>query len=350
MKKYKLIVMVMFSTLLLTACTNERTKEKVTKKQNLFDVLSKQEEKIKVTESEDWNLPIIENQQYVFYTNTDKEIVRINKSNGNKQVIQKLKSTEYNTSGDVALELFKNKLLYIYDGCLYQSNFNGKNVRKIISTTKLKEMLNDVTFEMEGINVYDNKIYLIGGQEVLRLDTSENKAQVLARDVRTKPCFWQGNLYYSTREHTAIYGVNLDTLHTKIVRGVDENENKKDTIYYDELMVIKGQLFFERYQEKRKVDLMMFQKQKKDKKICSLDSVMSSINSKDTLLYKTKDGKKDQTVLELYDFKKKKSKEILLQSDFDFNYEVMLIDNVLLYSRTKTDGDRREYYEIKNIL
>ncbi|MDD3747383.1 MAG: hypothetical protein PHD70_13050, partial [Anaerostipes sp.] len=300
--------------------------------------------------SEDWNLPIIENQQYVFYTNTDKEIVRINKSNGNKQVIQKLKSAEYNTSGDVALELFKNKLLYIYDGCLYQSNFNGKNVRKIISTTKLKEMLNDVTLEMEGINVYDNKIYLIGGQEVLRLDTSENKAQVLARDVRSKPCFWQGNLYYATREHTEIYEVNLDTLHTKIVRGVDENENKKDTIYYDELMVIKGQLFFERYQQKGKVDLMMFQKQKKDKKICSLDSVMSSINSKDTLLYKTKDGKKDQTVLELYDFKKKKSKEILLQSDFDFNYEVMLVDNVLLYSRTKTDGDRKEYYEIKNIL
>lgn len=337
----------MISTLLLTACTSEKTNQKDNKKKSLFETIDKQKEKIKVTESEDWNSPVIENQQYIFYTNLDKEIVRINKSDGNKQIIQKLKGAEYDTSGNVTLTLFQNKLIYIYDGCLYQSNLNGKNVKKIISTMEIKEMLNDVSIEMEGIYVYKNKIYLMGGLEVFSLDTSKNKIQVLAKDVRSKPCFYQGNFYYSTRERTAIYEVNLDTLHTKIVRGTDENQ--KNTVYYDELMIIKEKLFFEKYQEKGKIDLMMFQKKKNDKKICSLDDIMSSLNGEDTLLYKIKNGKKDQTIMELYDFKKKKSKEILLQSDFDFNYEVMLIDNALLYSRTKKDGDRREYYEVKNV-
>lgn len=350
MKKNRFIALLILNTLLLTSCINGEIKREQTRKQTLFQLISKQDEKIKVNECEDLNLPVVENDQYLFFVTLDKEIVRINKSNGNSEIIHTLKKDKYDTSENVVLELSKNKLYYIYDGCLYQSDLNGQNVCQIISIAKLKKVLNDVTFELEGIKIYNNNIYLAGSLEVLKLDTTKDKIQVVASDVRSKPCFYQGAFYYYTRENTTIREVNLETLKEKKIRRGDKQQGIEKKIHYTELMVIKGKLYFEKYQGKGKVELIMYKENGKDKRICNLKDVMIPLNSDDTLLYKVKADEKDQATIELYDFAKKTKQEINLQENIDLNYEVMLIGNSLVYSKSERDGNRREYYEVKKII
>lgn len=304
----------------------------------LSELMDWNKEKISESGYPEWAPALIQNHRYVFYENIDKEIIRVDKQSKKKIIIRKLKKLPDSTY-DVGMALVYDTLYYMYDSCLYRCDVNGDNVRQLVSKRDLKRFVKGKNIQdtVDGVKFYNNDLYLIIGCDVLvRLHAETKEFEIIAKGIESGS-FYKDNLYYI--DATAIYKVNLKTLKRTLVRGKKWSKRflkSDDTVYYQEVMNIKGKLYYTCYQGKWVSEgaapskLYLYKENGKDiKKYNASVTLFHSANDGSKIAYYDVHTAQNKSLLIIYDVDTGRERKMELPKNF---YDIVqLEDDILLY-------------------
>ena len=340
MKKLKVsiifIITLTFVCGLFAACQNK------SKQVRFSDLVDWNKEKIAESGYPEWAPALVQNKTYVFYQNSDWEIIRVDKNNHKKTIIKKLTKLR-DSPYDVGMTLLNNRLYYIYDSCLYQCDFNGDNETQIISKQKLQQFTKNTNIQdtVNGVKFYKNEMYLIIGCDVLvKFNFNTKKLQTVAKEVGSGT-FYKDDFYYV--DYTALYKVNLETLKRTLVRGQKYSKKLlkiKDTVYYQTIMNIKGKLYYTRSQGKwaseggAQSKVYLYQDSGNDiKKYNASTDLHNLVYDGGKIAYYDTHPKEIKLILVIYDLDTGKERKIDLPKDF--SHVEQLVDDILLYRSDK---------------
>lgn len=349
MKKLKVsiifIITLTFVCGLFVACQNK------SKQVRFSDLVDWNKEKIAESGYPEWAPALVQNKTYVFYQNADWEIIQVDKNKHKKTIIKKLTKLR-DSSYDVGLALSNNRLYYIYDSCLYQCDFNGDNETQIVSKQKLKQFTKNKNIQetVDGVKFYKNDMYLIiGGDVLIKFNFDTKELQTVAKEVESG-AFYKDNFYYVNA--TAIYKVNLKTFKRSLVRGQKWSKKflkSNDTVYYQQVMRIKGKLYYACYQGKWVSEgaapskLYLYNENGKDvKKYNASVTLFHSVNDGSKIAYYDVHPTETKLILVIYDLDTGKERKIDLPKDF--SQVEQLVDDILLY---RTDKGQPTYSVFK---
>lgn len=219
---------------------------------------------------------ILQNQNYVFYPEDGRKIIRISKSDGRKKTIYE---GDANKKTCIGYCMADNGLYIEYANDIYFLDFNGENKHKIISRKKVEKQISAISPDrwsggIESIYFYKNDLYLCDGY-IYKLDLSTKKIIKMSKEMTSLGgCFCDNTLYYVAAVGTAVYKVNIVTGKNKQILG--KGESVKDTNshtlkYYYGLTEVDGKVYYVQLQEEKNPVLYMYYDGKKDKKVHEID-------------------------------------------------------------------------------
>lgn len=319
-----------------------------TKEEHLSDLLNLKDEKIADVYSAFFSPPIAQNDKYVYYETNDKNIIRVNKRNHKKTSILQLGKSR-KIEGGICLS--KDALYYVHDNSLYKCDFDGKNVKKIISKQDLKKLKS--IWSIDGVKLYNGNIYiLVNGEEftdmILKLHPDTKKFEKVAEV--WNPCFYENSLYYIGVGESGIHKVDLDTLEDKLVRG---QKWKKEFKYNDEatryngIINNQGKLYYICNKINQKITIYSYDESQKDKEeyIFSSDPGCIIYNSTKVAGFDCDWDNEKKSYMQVYDLNTGKEKRILLPDDFSF--PDLLIDDILLYPSPMKKDDFVKVFKVQ---
>lgn len=226
------------------------------------------EDKIAVSESygSDWSSSVAENERYIFYLTQDGTIMRFDKEKRQKKQVIRIERQEDLCS---SLEITDDKLYYLTENVLYQSDFDGRDRKVICSGKNIKNPPYDCVSWIYAVHIENNDIYLmLQGNVIGRLDKDKKEINVITttEDVNSESCFYKGALFYRNKYGFTIYRQDLQTLQTQVVRG--QELSQKDSEISErcrQIFMIGDQLYYTCDQEGEKAKLYQYSENGKDK-------------------------------------------------------------------------------------
>lgn len=226
------------------------------------------EDKIAVSESygSDWSSSVAENERYIFYLTQDGTIMRFDKEKRQKKQVIRIERQEDLCS---SLEITDDKLYYLTENVLYQSDFDGRDRKVICSGKNIKNPPYDCVSWIYAVHIENNDIYLmLQGNVIGRLDKEKKEINVITttEDVNSESCFYKGALFYRNKYGFTIYRQDLQTLQTQVVRG--QELSQKDSEISErcrQIFMIGDQLYYTCDQEGEKAKLYQYSENGKDK-------------------------------------------------------------------------------------
>ncbi|MDD4370606.1 MAG: hypothetical protein PHD56_05995 [Anaerostipes sp.] len=314
-------------------------KEEKTSKEKLLlsELIDWKNEKVMRGKSEGGS-SLITTDSYIFYANSKFQIVRVDRRSKEKVILVNLKKSVENRQ--IGMAVSKDKLYYIYDESLYECSLDGKKQKKIMDAAKAVEMnskLDDPS--MDGIYVYQNKIYIMfGGLIVTRVNPDTKKVETVAEDVRSNMNFYKNGFYYFDVESYGIKKVDLNTLKEKYVRGQEwtkKLENSYEKVLYKNIIVKNGKLYYLCDKGEESLLLYQYEENGKDTKTNPSEDWLACDRNPEEMAWEEYDSLKEKSSLYLYYMKTKDKKKIDLPDKLD---EIELIqDNMLLYTKKYDD-------------
>ena len=225
-------------------------------------------DKIVVSESygSDWSSSIVENERYIFYITTDYVITRFDKDKQQKKQIINIGKQE--DAFFLSLEVAGDRLYYLVENVLYQSDLNGKNRKIICSGEDIKDPPYDYVSWIYAVHIEKDDIYLkLQGNEIGRLDKDKKEIHVITEDVDSECCFYKGALFYRNRYDFVIYRQDLQTLQIDVVRGKEWSEQTKDSETSKQcrqVFTVGDRLYYTCDQEGTKAKLYQYSEDGKD--------------------------------------------------------------------------------------
>lgn len=337
MKKLKVLIIVIIT--LTFICGLSACKSKL-KQVPFSELIDWKKEKILKSPYPSWGPSLVQNDTYVFYANPNREIIRVDKESGKKKSIKKLKGLNHSPYLNIGMILLKDTLYYVYDFCLYQCDINGDDETKILSKQNLGKFPEDLQ-DVQGIKIYKNNIYLILGTDVVaKFDADTKDCRIVAKGINSGD-FYKDNFYYVNA--TAIYKVNLKTFKRSLVRGQKWSKKflkSNDTVYYQQVMRIKGKLYYACYQGKWVSEgaapskLYLYNENGKDvKKYNASVTLFHSVNDGSKIAYYDVHPTEIKLILVIYDLDT--GKETKMDLPKDFSEVEQLVDDILLYRSDK---------------
>ena len=226
------------------------------------------EDKIAVSESygSDWSSTAAENEKYIFYLTQDGTIMRFDKEKQQKKRVIRIERQEDDPF--TSLGVTEDKLYYLTENVLYQSDFDGRDRKIICSREDIKNPPDDCVSWIYAVYIENNDIYLmLQGNVIGRLDKDKREINVITatEDVNSESCFYKGGLFYRNKYGFTIYRQDLQTLKTQVVRG--QELSQKDSEISErcrQIFMIGDQLYYICDQEGEKAKLYQYSENGED--------------------------------------------------------------------------------------
>lgn len=317
----------------VTCCLFTACKQK-SKTYSLAESNDWEKEVLRESSCAGWGNPIVENNQYAFFSNVHEGIIRVDKRDKSRKVIVKLGKPKKSSYRDVALLLSKKQLYYVYDFSVYRCDLDGKNIKRIVSS---KDVIKDGESDtLWGAKFYHDKLYLMLAGNVIKYDISLGKSQVVAKEISSGDFY--GNGFFYVDADTAIYKVDLQSNKRKLVRGKPWKKGMKASefkMYFQSIMTIDGQLYYTRSQGEEASeggepsDIYLYQKDGKDLKKYSASTDLHEVVVDQNKIVYTDIDKEGKSVLKLYDISKNEELKVKIP---DGAQEILqFIDGLYVY-------------------
>ncbi len=213
---------------------------------------------------------VLQNQDYVFYPEDGCKIARISKADGSKKTIFR-SSPVKKENISIHYCLSDDRLFIEYNGNVYSCGFDGKNLHKIISRKKLKKQVTAIESgawyygNADTLKFHQGSLYLSIGDFIWKLDLKTKKTTKIKGSFRA--CFCGSTLYYIGTANS-LYKTDLRT-------GKNSPVTKKKC---DALAETDGELYYV-----HKLNIYMYCKGEKDKKIFSFEKKLKNFKLVDTI-------------------------------------------------------------------
>lgn len=291
---------------------------------------------------------VIQDEKYIFYPKDGNKVIRVEKNSKDEKIIYEFAPSKKEGIG-VHFCLGENNIFFEYEGNIFSSDYDGSKAVKIISNSKLKEMISRDTANIEdsceisAIYFYNQNIYFFSRMKIYEYNLDTKKITLLGESSGSA-CFCKNALYYESYGSTVIYKVNLSTLERKRVRGketaVSQVQNSNTIKYYKAVMEVDNQLYYVRIQNGIRPVIYQYCKDGEDKEIYEYavqpEQVIGicSDSGKVVCTYHT-DSTKEHSKFLLYDIKTSVLKETDVPNDcFAFDF---IIGDMIFYLKDYSD-------------
>ena len=235
---------------------------------------------------------VLQNQDYVFYTEDGCKIARISKADGSKKIICRFSPVKKN---DMSIRYCcsDDGLFIAYKSNVYSCGFDGKNLHKIISRKKLKKQVTAIEHyawwsgRVDALKFYQDSLYLSIGNFIWKLDLKTKRITKMSKPFESA-CFCGSTLYYSL-SNSSLYKTDIHT-------GKSSRVTKKECYPLTET---DGELYY-----MHNLNVYMYREGKKDKKIFSFEKKINflkvdtiySDSGKIAVLYIEDDGEESVAI------------------------------------------------------
>lgn len=292
---------------------------------------------------------IVQNENYIFYPHDGNKIIRIDKSSRKQKVILELETIRgKRVSAQICLA--EDTLFVEYEGDIYRCNFEGDDVQKIISGTKLKEQISSLVNyslkndcrNIQGIKYYQENLYLfLSSFYIIKFDLDTKEFVQVAKDTDTG-CFCKNALYYIDSNSTMIYKVDLSTLKRMRLRGEKRDKLMSNDIeceYYCNIAEVDNQIYYLRRRKDQVPILYMYCEDGNDKKVYEYQGKVKDFrvanNDLTRVVCEFHDVDNGNRYLQMFDIKSSVANQIELPKDFETS--AFFAGDLMFYSKSTSD-------------
>lgn len=294
----------------------------------------------------DWGGPLVQNEDYVFFSNESREIVRIDKRTKERKVIVKLKKRKISPYKTITLEITNDCLYYIYDEKVYRCNEEGDDNQILLQEKDFPKGMG--YWNPWAIKIYKNKIYIMGADGLYRYDKKAKKLKYILKEENTGAFY--DNAYYYVDSDIAICRLDLKTNKKEVLRGnvnwKPEMEFSTKKSFYQRIMVMDDKLYYTSskgegaYHGGAPSDVYLYKENGKDKKIYRASTDLHDVVSDgDGFAYYDFVGEAD--AIKSYNVSKNKENVYIMPKGVWPTSAVQLIDGMYLYDRRGDESDEQ---------